>query len=113
VDGPDRPWLAWFDGAVRPRRALPPVIRGDVEGFASERSRQRGPGANWREVDAYQIDLASETRPKPALRRAGQTGLTENVEGATGQLASGRWWSRRSVEGLSGARWLGDEIGMA
>jgi hypothetical protein len=40
-------------------------------------------------VDAYQIDLAPETRPKPSFRRVGQTGSTDNVERATGQLASG------------------------
>jgi hypothetical protein len=53
-------------------------------------------------MEANEIDLASETGPKPSLRRAGQTGSTENVERATGQLASGRCWSRRGVEWLSG-----------
>jgi hypothetical protein len=40
-------------------------------------------------MEANEIDLASETGPKPSLRRAGQTGSTENAERATGQLASG------------------------
>jgi hypothetical protein len=102
VDGPDRRGLAQFNGAVRPRRTWSPVIGGDIEGLAPERPGQRGPGPNWPEVEANEIDLAPETGPKPSLRRAGQTGSTENVERATGQLASGRWWSRRGVEWFAG-----------
>jgi hypothetical protein len=64
-------------------------------------------------VEANEIDLAPETRPKPSLRRAGQTGSTENVERATGQLASGRWWSRWSIEGLAGGQAAGRSIGIA
>jgi hypothetical protein len=102
VDGPDRRWLARFDGANRLRRAWPPVVGGDVEGLAPERPGQRGPGPNWPEVEANEIDFAPESGPKPSLRRAGQTGSTENVERATGQLASGRRWSRWGVEWRSG-----------
>jgi hypothetical protein len=40
-------------------------------------------------MESNEIDLAPETGLKPSLRRVGQTGSTENVERATGQLASG------------------------
>ncbi len=59
-------------------------------------------------MEPDEVDLAAEGRLEPPLGRAGRTGSTENVERATGELASRRWRSGRGVELLAvgpAARW--------
>jgi hypothetical protein len=77
VDRPDR------------GRAWPRFIHPDVERLAPEGRGEAGSRSDRRQMQPNEIDLATEPRLEPALRRAGLTGSAENVERATGQLAGG------------------------
>jgi len=68
-------------------RAWPRFIHPDVERLAPEGRSEAGSRADRRQMQPNEIDLATEPRLEPALRRAGLTGSAENVERATGQLA--------------------------
>ena len=73
----------------RPERgpARPQFVHPDVERLAPEGRGEAGSRPDRRQMQPNKIDLATEPRLEPALRRAGLTGSAENVERATGQLA--------------------------
>jgi hypothetical protein len=77
VDWPDR------------RRVGPRLIHPDVERLAPEGRGEARSRPDWSEMQPDKIDLATERRLEPSLRRAGLTGSAENVERATSQLAGG------------------------
>jgi hypothetical protein len=72
------------------RRRRPGILDGQVEGLPTERRGETGSRPDRPEVEPDEVDLAAEAGLEPSLRRAGQTGSTENAERATGQLAGGR-----------------------